>query len=61
MDYPAAEGLLQLSTCKNPKNYNEDDLKNYGNILDKSDVIYQGGNRPIDKNSAKWKNSVGTI
>jgi len=61
MDYPVAEGLLQLSTYKNPTNYNEDDLKNYGNILDESDAIYQGGNRPIDKNSAKWENSVRTI
>jgi len=56
MDYPATEGLLQLLTRKNPKYYNKDNLQNYGNILDKSDVIYLGWNRPIDKNSAKWKN-----
>jgi len=58
MDYPATEGLLQLVTRKDPTNYNKDDLKNYSNILGKSDAIYQGGNSHMDKNSAKWKNIV---
>jgi len=61
MDHPATEGLLQLLTRNSPTNYNKDDLKNYSDISDKSAAIYQDGNSPIDKNSAKWKNIVKLI
>ena len=61
IDYPATKGLLQLLTRKNPKEYDEDDLANYGEILQTSDAIYHGGKQPIDKNSAKWRNIVRPI
>lgn len=60
-EYPATKGLLQLLTRKTPTGYDEEDLANYSDILDKSDAIYLGGNRPVDKNSAKWKNIVRPI
>jgi len=60
-EYPATKGLLQLLTRKNPMDYDEDDLENYGNILDKSGAIYQSKNMPRDKKSVKWENIVRPI
>jgi len=61
MEYPATKGLLQLLMRKNSIDYDEDDLEDYGNILDETGAIYQSRNMPIDRNSAKWKNIVRPI
>jgi len=55
IEFIGTDGLWELLTLEEPKNYNEDDLDNYANILQKTSS-YRHNNDP---NSNKVKASTG--
>jgi len=61
IEYPATRGLLNLLMRKIPTDYDDNDIENYGSILDNGGAIYQSKNTPIDKNSIKWNKIVRPI
>lgn len=63
--YKGTSGLWELLTNNIPKDYSQDDLTNYGNILHSTNAMYRNfdstQNNPRSSNSYKWKNIVGDI
>ena len=67
-DYPGTPGLWRLITEKSKaalKDYTDDDLEAYDNILEETNVLYKDLNPnslyPRSNSSWKWKNILGPI
>jgi hypothetical protein len=65
MSYKGTDGLWQLLTLNEPNNYTDKDLKEYKEILIKSEVMYLKNNRKQNRPKAnrghKWVNIVKPI
>ena len=63
--YPGTQGLWELIVLKEPRNYNDDDLANYSQILIETNTMSRNNDptNPWPKSSRgkKWTNIVGDI
>ena len=64
-EYEGTKGLWELIMLENPQNYNDDDLKNYGRLLLKTNAIHRNNDPenpyPKASGSDKWRYLIRDI
>ena len=64
-EYEGTPGLWELIVTKEPKNFTNDDYRNYANLIIKSNTLHTNhdpkSRKPKSNKSSKWKNILSEI